>query len=194
MVLGEVSARFASKTVTTLFKALFKLARILSFKKENVLAFYQLLFLLTLEFSHKGVNDMLLYLSRVQDLAVKEVSYPPRHRLALHVTVAGILNLLAKVSANEILKEHIADVISKREERTPILLPDSLFPPAEEAVTGRASGTFPKEEEIDDALKEVTEKGSQLLFQFQLEGFLKTSPVASRGSSVGVLFQCVFVD
>ena len=184
-MLGEVSTRFAAKTVASLFMSLYELAKILSVDPDNILAFYQLLFLLTLEFSHRGTNDMLLYLSKLQDLAVKEKGYPSHHRIALHTTVAGILYLVAKVSTNEILKEHVAEIISKRKEMAPILLPDSLFAFKEEADTGLVGGVVSREEE-EDVLGDVAGSDSQFLFDLQNEGILKRSPGPSRGSSVGM--------
>ena len=184
LVLGEVSTLFAAKTVASLFMSLYELAKNLSLDPENILAFYQLLFLLTLAFSHKGINDMLLYLNKLQDLAVKERQYPSHHRVALHATVAGILYLVSNVSTNEILKEHVAEIISRRKAMALVLLPDSLFAFTEEANAEHVRGVVSREEE-EEVLGEVAGSDSQCLFDLQSEGILK-SPGPSRGSSVGM--------
>ena len=52
--LGLVLKRFLSKTVNSLFTNLLELAKALCTSPANTLAFYQLVFLLTLEFSYQG--------------------------------------------------------------------------------------------------------------------------------------------
>ncbi len=117
--LGVVLKGFISKTVNSLFTNLLELAKALCTSPANTLAFYQLVFLLTLEFSHQGLSDILVFLHQLQELAVKEKGLEAHHRVVLHTTVAGVLYLASKISRNEVLKMHIDGVIAKRREPAP---------------------------------------------------------------------------
>ena len=59
--LGVVSKEFLSKTVNSLFTNLLELAKALCTSPANTLAFYQLVFLLILEFSYQGLSDILVF-------------------------------------------------------------------------------------------------------------------------------------
>ena len=118
--LGLVLKRFLSKTVNSLFTNLLELAKALCTSPANTLAFYQLVFLLTLEFSYQGLSDILVFLHQLQEFAVKEKGLEAHHRVVLHATVAGVLHLASKISRNEVLKTtHIDGVIAKRRETAP---------------------------------------------------------------------------
>ncbi len=94
-----------------------ELAEALCTSPANTLAFYQLVFLLTLEFSYQRLSDILVFLHQPQELAVKEKGLEAHHRVVLHATVAGGCAALAsKISRNEVLKTHIDGVIAKRRE------------------------------------------------------------------------------
>lgn len=136
---------------------------VLAVQPENVRAFYQLLFLLMLEFSHPGIVDMVQYLCQLQDLA-QTTKLEPRHRLALHVTVAGILYLIAKMTSNNTLHDHVVEVIGHRQSSAPYLLPDSLF----------AAETEPTEPTVEDI-------NPELLFQMKDRGILQLSPEPKHG-------------
>lgn len=128
LVLGKVSSLFLKKTVSTLYGHLKILAQNLSLKLENLKAFYQLLFLLTLEFSEPGVLDMVAYLNWVQDQATRsDSSFTVGHRSALHAIIAGILYLISKISQASGLQEHILQVLQVRRVSAPYLMPARLF-------------------------------------------------------------------
>ena len=114
--------------IPTLLAYLYDQAKILSTCRENVIAFYQLLFLLMLELSKPSITDMVSFLSKLQDLAVKEESQlNHQQRMAIHAIVAGILHLVAQISTNPVLKDNIGTVILCRREKAMELLPDGLF-------------------------------------------------------------------
>ena len=109
-----------------------KLAQGLSPQLENLVGLYKLLFLLTLEFSEPGVLHMVLYLNKLQKLAV-ESDLPLSHCNALHAVVAGILYLISKISSSIGLQEHILQIIAVRRASAAYLLPDSLFGPEDKS-------------------------------------------------------------
>ncbi len=88
--LGVVLKGFLSKPVNSLFTNLLELAKTLCTSPANTLAFYQLVFLLTLEFSYQRLSNILVFLHQLQELAVKEKGLEAHHRVVLHATVAGI--------------------------------------------------------------------------------------------------------
>ena len=125
--LGKVSP-FLGKMIPTLLAYLYDQAKILSTSRDNVVAYYQLLFLLMLELSRPSISDMVSFLSKLQDLAIKEESQlNPQQRTAMHAIVAGMLHLVAQISTNPVLKDNIGAVILCRRERAARLLPDGLF-------------------------------------------------------------------
>lgn len=112
----------------SLYGHLMKLAQCLSQQHENLKAFYQLLFLLTLEFSEPGISDMVVYLNWLQNLATgSDFELTVGHRNALHAIVAGILYLISKISSASGLQEHILQVLTIRRTSAPHLLPTGLF-------------------------------------------------------------------
>lgn len=130
LALGKVSPLFFKKNVPTLYGNLMKLAQSLSARLENFKSFYQLLFLLTLEFSEPGLLDMVLYLNWLQNLAVgSDHDLTVSHRTALHAIVAGILYLSVKISSASGLQDHILKVLAIRRASAPHLIPDGLFNP-----------------------------------------------------------------
>lgn len=176
--LGVVSSRFLSKTVNSLFTNLLTLARALSTKSANTLAFYQLIFLLTLEFSHQGISDMLAFLHQLQELAVKEEELEAHHKVVLHATVAGMLYLTAKISRNEVLKTHVDGVIAKRRETAPRLLPDALFSTTDDELDGGRGAVGVVSE--DDILSVVT-NDETLLFSIKDMDTKRLSPPPVTG-------------
>ena len=166
LTLGKVSQRFLNKTRSSLYTHLYDHALALSMRDENLKAFYQLLFLLTLEFSHPGVTDMVCYLSQLQDLAqAYSVDMSTRHRIVLHVTAAGILYLIAKMTSNQALQDHILEVINRRQNSAPELLPDSFFAP-----------------EVSDGPETSLENlDPKLLFQLKERGLLEPPPEQKKG-------------
>ncbi len=176
--LGVVSTQFLSKTINSLFANLILLAKALSAEPANTLAFYQLIFLLTLEFSHLGIADMLAFLHQLQEVAVKEKELGTHHRVVLHATVAGMLYLAAKISRNEVLKTHVDGVIAKRRETAPRLLPDALFSTTgDELDSGRGAMGVISEED----LLSVVANDETLLFS--LKDVKRTTPPPVTGES-----------
>lgn len=164
-MLGKVSDRFLKKTRGSLYTHLLENARVLSTRQENVRAFYQLLFLLVLEFAHPGIMDMTHFLSKLQDMALGDPALSSQHCVAIHSIVAGILYLLAKMTSNQVLREHVFKVVAKRQENAPSLLPDSLF------ATETSDGPAVDPPGLDP----------ELLFSLQQEGILDDSHEHRRG-------------
>lgn len=134
LVLGKVSSLFLKKTVPTLYGHLMKLAQGLSLQLENLKAFYQLLFLLTLEFSEPGVLDMVVYLNWLQNQAVgSDSALTVAHRNAFHAIVAGVLYLISHISSASGLQEHILKVLAIRKASAPHLMPGKLFTPEDKS-------------------------------------------------------------
>lgn len=170
--LGKVSP-FLGKMIPTLFTCLYDQAQILSTSKDNVIAFYQLLFLLMLELSKPSVTDVVSFLSKLQDLAVREESLlSHQQRTAIHAIVAGILHLVAQISTNPLLKDSIGVVILNRRDRATRLLPDELFR-GEEGLDGGDEGNatggnlaveskllFPLKDEV--SMKRASESATSL--------------------------------
>ena len=166
-----MSQRFINKTRSSLYTHLYDHALVLSARQENLTAFYQLLYLLALEFAHPGIMDMVQYLQQLQELAVgnRDLSY--RHRVALHATIAGILYLVAMMTSNQQLQEHILEVVIRRRDSAPSLLPDSFF----KSVV--SDGPDVKVEIDLNAIE------PELLFQLKEKGILQQLPEPKRGLS-----------
>ncbi len=160
--IGKVSP-FLGKMIPTLFAYLYDQAKILSTNRDNIIAFYQLLFLLMLELSRPSITDMVSFLSKLQALAIKEESQLNRQqRMAMHAVVAGILHLVAQISTNPILKDNIGAVILYRREKAARFLSDGLF--------GGEDGFDGGEER---AVGDTLEVESQLLFPLKDEASMK---------------------
>ena len=165
---GKVSP-FLGKMIPTLFAYLYDQAKIISTRKDNIIAFYQLLFLLMLELSRPSITDMVSFLSKLQDLAVKEESQlNHQQRIAMHAVVAGILHLVVQISTNPILKDNIGTVILYRRERAAQLLPDGLFRDEDGFDGGEERDSLEVESELlfplkDEAsMKRASESGTSL--------------------------------
>ncbi len=182
--LGLVLKRFLSKTVNSLFTNLLELAKALCTSPANTLAFYQLVFLLTLEFSYQRLSNILVFLHQLQELAVKEKGLEAHHRVVLHATVAGVLHLASKISRNEVLKTHIDGVIAKRRETAPKLLPEAVFVTADEMDGGRDTGGVVSDEEVLSAVAD----DETLLFNLTEVDAKRTSPPPSSGKSRGLSY------
>lgn len=130
----------------------------------NMVAFYQLLCLLALEFGYSGVGDMVLVVDQLQQLAVSEGQLQPRMRSVLHSCVAGVLYFLSFISDNDSLQSHVADVISTRRSTSPYLLPDTVF----------------SKDMIDGGWENVS---SELLFNLRERGLVEMSPELMRNPS-----------
>lgn len=153
--LGKVSP-FLGRMIPTLFSNLYEHAKILSTSQDNVLAYYQLIFLLMLELSRPSITDMVSFLSKLQDLATSEESQlNPQQRTAVHAIVAGILHLVAQISTNPVLKDNVGVVILRRREAAPRLLPEGFF------------------QRRDDVVEEDVSVGSELLFVLKDEASMK---------------------
>ena len=128
LTLGKVSQHFINQTRASLYASLFFHAFHLSVDTANLLAFYHLLSLLALEFAQPGVMDMVHFLSKLQDIAQDPAAQlSSLHRAALHTITAGLLYLLGKISPTTVLSEHVREVVERRREIAPALLPDTLF-------------------------------------------------------------------
>ena len=141
----------------TLFAHLYDHAKVLSTSRENVVAYYQLIFLLMLELSRPSITEMVSFLSKLQDLATSgESQLSPQQRTAVHAIVAGIVHLVAQISTNPVLKDNAGIVIQRRREAAVRLLPKGLF---------QEQDTVPTEEDIS--------VGSELLFVLKDEESMK---------------------
>jgi len=130
--LGVVSTRFLSKTTNILFTNLLEMTKVLNTDLQNITAFYQLIFLFTLEFSQQGTKDILTFLHQLQELAVKDKQLKARRKVVVHATVAGVLYLTSIMARRDALKTHVDGIISRRREKAPGLLPDAVFKSTEE--------------------------------------------------------------
>ena len=165
--LGKVSQRFINKTRGSLYPSLYDHAQVVSTKQQNVQAFYQLLFLIALEFSHPGIMDMVQYLSGLQDLAQTSTKLTAQHRLALHAVIAGVLYLIAKISAHQQLQDHVLEVVAKRQSSAPHLLPEALFGGSE-----GADGPVPAD---------LSGIDTELLFHLTEKGIIQQLPEPKHG-------------
>ena len=184
-----MSQRFVSKTAASLYSSLVEHALVVAPTKENRLAFYQLLFLLTLEFSHNGVRYMVDYMHQLQELAVgrrggeeggagRGGGLSTDHRVMLHAVVAGILYLVAKITTSLALEEHILTVVALRRSSAPHLLPDTVF--ATDRPDGRGGGGGEGEEGKED----LSQLEPGWLFRLKEEGLLRDmSPELKKGFS-----------
>ena len=167
--IGKASP-FLGKMIPTLFSYLYDHAKILSTNRDNVIAYYQLIFLLMLELSRPRITDMVSFLNKLQDLATKEdPQLSSQQRSALHAIVAGILHLVAQMSTNPILKDNVGVVIDGRRQAAIGLLPDGFF--REESYgkeEGAVGGVLGAESELlflltDEAsMKRASESGVSL--------------------------------
>ena len=138
----------------------------------NLLAFCHLLSLLALEFAQPGVMDMVHFLSKLQDITQDPAAQlSSLHRAALHAITAGLLYLLGKISPTTLLSEHVREVVERRREIAPALLPDTLF-----ARQGEG-----REEEGEDGGSMMAEGipskvADDLLFHLKERGFDRQSP------------------
>lgn len=124
-MLGKVSPLFLKKNVPTLYRCLVQLAEHLSTNLGNLKAFYKLLFLMALEFSQPGVQDLVLCLNQLQLLALGSLS--AALCTALHAVIAGLLYLASRITVAPALQEHIGQVLAKRKVCAPYLLPSAVF-------------------------------------------------------------------
>ena len=150
----------------TLFAYLYDHAKVLSTNRENVLAYYQLIFLLMLELSRPSITEMVSFLSKLQDLATSEESQlSPQQRTAVHAIVAGIVHLVAQISTNPVLKDNAGIVIQRRKEAAVRLLPEGLFQgqdgiPIEEEISIGSELLFVLKDEV--SMKRASESGASL--------------------------------
>lgn len=167
--LGKVSP-FLGKMIPTLFANLYDHAKVLSTNRDNVTAYYQLLFLLMLELSHPSVGDMVSFLSKLQDLATREdTELSHQQCIIVHAIVAGILHLVAQISTNPILKDNVSVVIVHRREAAIELLPEGLF---------RGEGDRLNESEVGG----VSVVGAELLFVLKEDFSMKRA--SESGASI----------
>ena len=161
---GKVSFRFLLRCRKNLYPHVISLAGGLAPVVDNMVAFYQLLCLLALEFGYSGVGDMVLMVDQLQQLAVTEGKLQPRLRSLLHSSVAGVLYLLSFISDNDSLQSHVAEVISARRSTAPYLLPDVVF----------------GKDMIDGGKEKVK---SELLFHLREKGLIDLSSEMARNPS-----------
>ena len=125
---------------------------------------------------------MVHLLSKLQDCAQDSTAQlSTTHRVSLHAVIAGILQLLTHISTVASLGEHVMEVVERRREVAPMLLPDQLFAGArgadEEEARG-AEGRGADEEEARGAEGRglPTQVGEDLLFHLRERGFVRQSP------------------
>lgn len=165
--LGRVSQHFINQTRGSLYSSLVFLATHLSPDHVTILAYYHLLALLSLEFAQLGVSDMIHLVNKLQDTALDTTSQiSSRHRVVLHGISAGILSLLSHISSLTTLRDHVAEVVERRREKAPSLLPDTLF--KERGGEGR--------EEEEEGQEEYPDISEDLMFQLRELGLVRQSP------------------
>ena len=96
------------------------------------------------------------------------------------MTIAGVLYLAARISRNDALKSHVDDVIAKRREKAPSLLPDSFFKSVED-MDGVEVGVATEESEALQVLAD----NEALLFKTSEVELNRLSPAPSSGSASG---------
>ncbi len=166
-----MSPLFLKKTVPNLYDHLLELAKGLSRHSDNIKAFYQLLFLLTLEFSQPGILDMVLYLKQLQALALgNDPVLSTQISTALHAIIAGVLHLISIISPSSSLQEHIVQVLETRRTSAPHLLPHRLF-----VETDGADGIEPMPDSGPLSLDKA------MVFILDEEELLKKSPEQKKG-------------
>ncbi len=179
-----MSQRFLNKVQRPLYHSLLLHAHILSTTPENARAFYQLLYLVVLEFSYPAITDLVEFLSQLQDAAQSTAptagarSLSGQQCLIIHAIVAGVMYLLAKMSSNQQLQEHVLEVVAKRRDSAPHLLPESLFKrptrllSTEEGVDGRGERREEEEEGTVD---------TDHLFQLRERGIVQAAAEPKKG-------------
>ena len=168
--LGKASP-FLGKMIPTLFAHLYDHAKVLSTDRDNVIAYYQLLFLLMLELSRPSVGDMMSLLSKLQDLATQtDLRLSDQECTTIHAIVAGILHLVAQISTSPIVKDNVSVVMQRRRETAIELLPEGLF--REDKGGSTEGGVFEVGPELlfmlkDEAsMKRASESGASLKKSF----------------------------
>ena len=134
-----------------------------------------------------GVMDMVHLLSKFQDRAQDPTTQiSSTHRTSLHALTAGILYLISKVTTTQALSDHVQEVIERRREFSPMLLPDGLF---REIGEGGGEG-----EGVDGAAGRGDHPGrvgEELLFQLRERGFVRASPEPALDTRRGDVCNCL---
>lgn len=127
---------------------------------------------------------MVHLLSKLQDTAQDSNSQLSTvHRTSLHAIIAGILYLLGKISTISALGDHVQEIVEKRRENAPMLLPDGLFRREREELDG-AVGRQSYPNHVED----------ELLFHLRERGLDRQSPDPGMDFRKGTVKEsCVYV-
>lgn len=126
--------------------------------------------------------DILELLSQLQDAALSPGatdSLSGRQRIVVHATIAGAMFLLAKISSNQQLRDHVLEVVARRRDSAPHLLPDSLL-----ATPTPQSST----EGVDGMAEESRDMSPDHLFQLREKGIIQSVPEPKKG--YGMYISC----
>ena len=127
---------------------------------------------LTHTYSQAGVPDMVHLLCKIQDSTQDStVQLSTAHRVSLHAITAGLLYLLSHISSVPALGDHVEEIIERRRELAPMLLPDHLFRGKEKEEGEEGEGADGAEGR--DLPTHVAE---DLLFQLRERGLVRQSP------------------
>ena len=145
--------------------------------KEHALGFYNLLSLLTLEFAYSGINDILILMVELEDLALTQTELPQIHCNFLHACVAGCLHIVMLCSDNDNLVAHLEDVLKRRQEIRKQLLPQAALKEIHDMETNTVSVSFQLNED------EVEEVDDKVYFKLIEHGFINRVTDLMRNSS-----------
>lgn len=116
---------------------------------------------------------MVHLLCKIQDSAQDStVQLSTAHRVSLHAITAGLLYLLSHISSVPALGDHVEEIVERRRELAPTLLPDHLF-------RGKEKEEGEEEEEGADGAEGrdlLTHVAEDLLFQLRERGLVRQSP------------------
>lgn len=154
-----------------MFPMLVKLVGGVVLQKANITECYYLLCLLGLEFGVNGLPEICLLATEIQDLAQSHPNISASHRFLLHSFTAGILHLAAVISETDTMGVHVNEVLEKRRQLMPCLLPDTTIDKWAESTVK------------DNSTDEMKDNIQQCLFQMKEKGLIQQNPEILRNSS-----------
>lgn len=169
LVLGNAPIRFRHQAHKLFFPKLLNLVTSNHFRTtEHAIAFYTLLYLVTIEFLTVGINDILILMMELENVAL-EMSF--EHGNFIHACVAGCLHLVSLVSEDNDLVDHLKNIINKRSDSgTDYLMPASL--------------TKIKKDFSASDIESYVKPPKSLLFNLIQKGFISHPVDISRNSSM----------
>lgn len=191
LVLGNASIRFRHLARKVLFPKLMNLAQGLFMTKDHALGYYNLLLLLTLEFSSSGINDVLILAVELEDIALNESGLSLIQRNFLHSCVAGCLHIVSLLSDNDDLVAHLEGVLKRRRASAQQLLPEKAL--KEVSASESAPVSFQMSEEGEETSGGDPVVDERVYFKLVENGFIIRPNELARNSSEDeiVLFSCI---